>query len=269
VDGLPVCPFCRKSVDLSAVWCECGANLSRFPSLPASPPDVRPWLMRHVPDMLQAKVDGRKTLINQARERLIESQDAEIKESNRQQAEMAAAQKVFSNFLADCSAADFLPTVDLGKLRRDRWRQWKRVPAEYRQHPPLRSFRETPGYIFTLNIAKHKDEFCLALDGTLYKHQLNAPDPYPLEEILKFATVQKIAESMIVSLLALLQARQHPMEELETEVFEQIPEAPAPKSSRFNRKKTAADADAEEGLDAEQPPVEAKAAGVNSTSAGD
>jgi hypothetical protein len=187
--------------------------LSRFPSLPVSDSEVRRWLSRHVPDTLQTRADGRRSLIDQAQKRLIETQDAEIADSTKHEAEMAALQKVFSRFLSDCDKAGLTPTADIGQLRRERWRQWKRVPQEYRQNPPLKSFRETPGYIFELNIGKYKDELCLALDGTLYKHQLNAVDPYPAEELLKSATAEKVADSLIASLVWLLQARQHPAEQ--------------------------------------------------------
>ncbi len=207
---MPVCPFCRKSVEITSVWCNCGANISRFPSIPASGSEVREWLSRHVPDALETSADNEGSLVEQARQRLLENQDSDIVSSTKDTAEATKVHKLIASFLADCLDAGLAPTVDIGQLRRDRWKQWKRIPAEYRQHAPLKSFKVTPGYIFEVNVAKYKDEFCVALDGTLYKHQLNSVDPFTIGEILKSATVEKIAEGLIGSLVWLLEAKQHP-----------------------------------------------------------
>ncbi len=167
-------------------------------------------MARHVPDTLETTFDPASALLEQARKQLLDNQDSEVSAATKHTAEVTEVRKFTSAFLADCSGAGMVPTVDIGQLRRDRWKQWKRIPAEYKQNAPLKAFKLTPGYIFEINVAKFKDEFCLALDGSLYKHQLNAVDPYPLDELLKIATVDKIAEGLLAALVWLLKAKQQP-----------------------------------------------------------
>ncbi len=207
---MPVCPFCRKSVELNSVWCACGVNLSQFPALPTGAGEVREWLLRHVPDTLETTFDSASALLEQARKQLLDNQDSEVLAVTKQTAEVTKVQKLISTFLAECSGAGLVPTVDIGQLRRDRWKQWKRIPVEYKQNAPLKVFKVAPGYIFEINVAKFKDEFCLGLDGSLYKHQLNAVDPFPVDELLKIATVDKIAEGLLAALVWLLKAKQQP-----------------------------------------------------------
>lgn len=207
---MPVCPFCRKAVELNSVWCSCGVNLSQFSSLPTGTAEVSDWLTRHVPDSLETTFDPASPLLEQARKQLIDNQDSEVLATTKSTTEVNEVQRLISAFLADCLAAGVVPTVDIGQLRRDRWKQWKRIPSEYKQNAPLKSFKLAPGYIFEVNVAKFKDELCLSLDGSLYKHQLNAVDPYPLEELLKSATVEKIAEGLLAALVWLLKAKQQP-----------------------------------------------------------
>ncbi len=210
---MPTCPFCRKSIEISSVWCECGANLAKFPALPESADDASQWLKRYVPEMLESSVDPKASLLEQARKKLLEEQDTEISEANTQATKIREVQKLISIFLTDCADAGVPPTIDIGQLRRDRWKQWKRIPAEYKQNAPLKTFKLTPGYIFEVRVAKHKDEFCVALDGSLYKHQLNAVDPFPLDDLLKGATLEKIAEGLLAALVWLLKTKQQPAEE--------------------------------------------------------
>lgn len=184
--------------------------MTRFPALPASVPDVREWLARHVPEMLEAATDSSHSLIEKATKQLMEKQDNEIKETTKQNSELTQVRNLIAGFLTDCTRSGLDPTIDIGQLRRDRWKQWKRIPAEYRQNPPLRSFKTTPGYIFEVHVAQYKDELCAGLDGSLYKHQLNALDPYPIEELVKSASVEKIEEGLIASLVWLLKAKQTP-----------------------------------------------------------
>ena len=172
--------------------------------------EVRGWLERHVPDTLKTTFDPASALLEQARKQLLDNQDSEVSAATKNTAEVTEVRKLFSALLADCLRAGLVPTVDIGQLRRDRWKQWKRIPAEYKHNAALKAFKPTPGYIFEVNVGKFKDEFCLALDGSLYKHQLNAVDPYPVDELLTTATVDKIAEGLLATLVWLLKAKQQP-----------------------------------------------------------
>ena len=278
--AMPVCPFCRKSVELNSVWCSCGVNLSRFPALPKGADEVREWLVRHVPDTLETTLDSASALLKQARKQLLDNQDSEVLAETKHTAEVTEVQKLISTFLEECLGAGLVPTVDIGQLRRDRWKQWKRIPVEYKQNAPLKVFKLSPGFIFEVNVAKFKDEFCLGLDGSIYKHQLNAVDPFPIDELLKIATVDKIAESLLAALVWLLKAKQQPDLGAEPvakskETVEAAPgsnQAPTLKTGGFKlpfgRKNGAEEADGiveqafdepiTEGDEAEEEPIEVK-----------
>jgi len=206
---MPICPFCRKSVENGSVWCSCGANLSRYPNLPVNPTEIKDWLAKHKPEFLESSWSG-GSLLDAARKHLINEQEKEIATGTKAQAEVAEAKSLIDSFLLDCEREGLPPTIDIGQLRRDRWRQWKRIPTEYRQHAPLKNFYQTPGYFFETSLAMFKDEYCVALDGTLYKHQLNSPDPFTLEELVGTMPAGKLAEALEATLLWLLKAKQQP-----------------------------------------------------------
>ena len=145
-----------------------------------------------------------------ARKRVISEQENELSTGTKTNSEVVAAQKLIDDFLLDCRREELAPTIDIGQLRRDRWNQWKRIPTEYRQHAPMKDFKLTPGYFFETSVVQFKDEFCLALDGGLYKHQLNAADPYPLEEFVGSIPVEKLAEALTSALFWLLKTKQQP-----------------------------------------------------------
>ncbi len=206
---MPICPFCRKHVDPGSIWCSCGANLVRYPNLPVNSKDVKDWLAKYEPQFLASTWSG-GSLLERAKRQLLSGQDREITATTRSNAELTEAKSLIKNFLLDCQREGLAPTIDIGSLRRDRWRQWKRVPAEYRQHAPLKNFRFTPGYFFETSVADFKDEYCLSVDGVIYKHQLNAPDPFELEELLKVVPANKLAEALAAAMVELLKAKQHP-----------------------------------------------------------
>lgn len=126
------------------------------------------------------------------------------------QVEVAEARSLIDNFLYDCQREGLAPTIDIGRLRRDRWRQWKKIPAEYREHAPLKNFNRAPGYFFETSLALFKNEYCVAIDGSLYMHQLNSPDPFPIEELISTVPANKLGEALTAALLSLLRAKQRP-----------------------------------------------------------
>ncbi len=205
----------------TSVWCTCGANLSKFPSVPTATADVKKWLARHVPEFLGQETTEAQSLIDRARAQVISAQDGDIAIETQKAADVARVRGLLAEFLSACSREYLDPTINIGQLRRDRWKQWKRIPAEYKEHSPLRTFKTTPGYIFEVKLAKFKDELCVGLDGALYKHQLNAPDPYPIEDLIDSAPVNKIAEGLIASLVWLLKAKQQP-DDPQVETVEQV-----------------------------------------------
>lgn len=249
---MPICPFCRKSVEVGSVWCACGTNLGRYPTLPVSDQNIRKWLATYAPELIQTSVETENSLVDRARRRLIDEQEDEIAERTRAQAEIDSAKQLIANFLNDCHREGLGPTIDIGQLRRDRWRQWKRIPAEYRQNPPLKNFKVTPGYLLEISIANYKDEFCLALDGTLYKHQLNAPDPFSLEELLYIVPAAMLADALTLSVIWLLKSKQTPTYQ-EEPGYEPAPAAPKRRFGLPFRQKSADD-------DSSQPVSEDEAA---------
>ena len=206
---MPICPFCRKPVGAGSIWCSCGANLNRYPDLPVNPEEIKEWLAEHKPELLSSSWTG-GLILEAARKRLIGEQEEEIKRITKIKAEVDEAKSLIESFLLDCRREGMAPTIDIGQLRRERWRQWKRLPTEYRQHPPLKDFRFTPGFFFETPIGQFNDEYCLALDGSIYKHQLNAPDPYPLRELVGNIPVDKLADALTMALVRLLKLKQQP-----------------------------------------------------------
>ena len=206
---MPICPFCRKPVEPGSVWCSCGANLSRYPSLPVNTSEIKDWLAEYEPELLATSWSG-GSLFEIAKKRLLSEQEEEITANTKVNAEVTEAKSLIENFLLDCRREGLAPTIDIGQLRRDRWRQWKRIPTEFRQYAPLKKFALTPGYFFETSVAKFKDEYCVTVDGGLYKHQLNAPDPFPLEELISTVPPNKLREALAAALLWLLKAKQQP-----------------------------------------------------------
>lgn len=206
----PICPFCRKNVEPATVWCSCGVNLSRYPKLPVSQKEVKDWLLKYAPEEVSNFTFAPGHLLIKAKESLVKEQDNQVSEKTHHYLDIRQAQKLIEEFLSACEQEALAPILDIGQLRRERWRQWRHIPAQYRVHPPLRDFRVKPGYLIQIPIAKYVDEFCLAIDGSLYKHQLNAQDPFPLEELLKLVPVSNLAEALNATLVELLKAKQQP-----------------------------------------------------------
>ncbi len=207
---MPFCPFCRKSIEPNAIWCDCGLNLSRYENLPVTTKEIKPWLLKNEPNKLGSPSLSGKSLIVAAKEQLISTQETQISDNSKHRAEILEAENLFKSFLADCQKENLDPTINIGQLRKERWRQWKRIPTEYREHAPQKDFRLAPGYLFEMSIGTWKDEVCLSVDGSLYKHQLNAPDPYPLEEILNTISLRVLADALTTTLVWLLKNKQKP-----------------------------------------------------------
>lgn len=207
---MPFCPFCRKSVEPASVWCACGINLGKFEDLPVTVKDIKQWLVLNEPSMLEPSAKITNSLLDTAKSQLIRTQEEQVTDDTKSSVEISEAEKLIGNFLLDCKKEGLEPTIDIGRLRRERWRQWKRIPTEYRQNAPEKDFRLTPGYLFEISVVKYKDEFCLSADGIIYKHQLNAPDPYPIETLLSMVTVNGLAEALTATLVWLLKSRQKP-----------------------------------------------------------
>jgi hypothetical protein len=207
---VPLCPFCRKPVPLNAVWCACGVNLSRFPTLPTENREIKEWLARYKPEFLEAAPAQANALVEGARRQLVGNQEKAVGLAVQNRMGLGAAKELIAGFLADCRRENLEPTIDVGQLRKERWRQWKRTPSEQRQNPPLKIFKQTPGYFFQITVAKYKDTICIAPDGSLYKHQHNAPDPFPFEELLSLITVDQLGQALTMSLVELLKAKQQP-----------------------------------------------------------
>lgn len=207
---LPICPFCRKNVEPGAVWCTCGVNLSRYPKLPTAPKEVKEWLLKYAPEEVSTFTIEPGQMLIKAKESLVKEQDSQVNEKTQQYLELATAEKLIAQFLQACEQEMLAPTLDIGQLRRERWRQWRHIPAQYRLHPPLKDFRVKPGYLIQIPISKYVEEFCLAIDGSFYKHQLNALDPFPLEELLKLVPTSNLAEALNTALVELLKTKQQP-----------------------------------------------------------
>lgn len=235
---MPICPFCRKTVDPSTVWCACGANLSRYPSLPVGNKDIKDWLTRYEPESLNSTYAG-GSLLDAARKQVISEQEDDISTGTKTNSEVATARTLIDDFLLACRREELAPTIDIGQLRRDRWNQWKRIPTEFRQHAPMKLFRLTPGYFFETSVVQFKDEFCLALDGSLYKHQLNAADPYPLEEFVGSIPVEKLAEALTTALVWLLKTKQQPGPDAGRDQREPAEKQPVPVEARQTEVATA------------------------------
>lgn len=210
---LPICPFCRKHVESGAIWCTCGVNLSRYPKLPTAPNEIKEWLLKYAPEEVSTFNSEPGRMLITAKESLLKEQDAKVSEKTHHYLDLAAAEKLIEEFLFACEREKLAPTLDIGQLRRERWRQWRHIPAKYRLHPPLKDFRVKPGYLIQIPVAKFTDEFCLAIDGTFYKHQLNAQDPFPLEELLRFVPLNNLAEALNFTLVDLLKTKQQPVPE--------------------------------------------------------
>lgn len=247
---LPICPFCRKNVEPGAVWCSCGVNLSRYPKLPTAPKEIKEWLLKYAPEEVSIfNIEPGQMLIK-AKESLVKEQDSQVNEKTQQYLELATAEKLIAEFLQSCEREMLAPTLDIGQLRRERWRQWRHVPAQYRLHPPLKDFRVKPGYLIQVPVSKYVEDFCLAIDGSFYKHQLNAQDPFPLEELLKLVPINNLAEALNTALVELLKTKQQPAvesrgffrrkKEQVTKEQEQPAEEPASRRSFFRRKKESA-----------------------------
>ena len=194
----------------ASIWCVCGINLGKFEDLPVTIKDIKKWLILNEPSILEPSVPISNSLLDNAKSQLIKTQEQQISVDTKNRVEISEAEKLIANFLLDCKKEGLEPSIDIGQLRRERWRQWKRIPTEYRQNAPEKDFRLTPGYLFETSISKYKDEFCLSADGTIYKHQLNAPDPYPLETLLSMVTVNNLAEALTATIVWLLKSRQKP-----------------------------------------------------------
>jgi len=261
---LPVCPFCRKNVEPGAVWCVCGVNLSRYPKLPTAPKEIKEWLLKYAPEEVSTFAIEPGQMLVKAKESLVKEQDSQVNEKTQQYLELASAEKLIAEFLQACEREMLAPTLDIGQLRRERWRQWRHIPAQYRLHPPLKDFRVKPGYLIQIPVSKYVEEFCLAIDGSLYKHQLNAQDPFPLEEMLKLVPTSNLAEALNTALVELLKTKQQPAvesrgflrrkkRETAKEQQEQPEQAEATTSRRsfFNRKKE--QVGAEQGQPQPQP----------------
>ncbi|HEB12712.1 MAG TPA: hypothetical protein ENI11_03435 [Actinobacteria bacterium] len=244
---MPFCPFCRKSVEPASIWCACGINLGKYEDLPVTIKNIKKWLVLNDPTILEPSIPTKDSLLGTAKAQLIRTQEEQVTNDTKSRVEISEAKKLIENFLLDCKKEGLGPAIDIGQLRRERWRQWKKIPTEYRQNAPEKDFRLTPGYLFETSVAKYKDEFCLSADGIIYKHQLNAPDPYPIDALLNVVSVSNLAEALTTTLVSLLKDRQKPAQgELPEEnqtIAEPIESESQPKKGlrlRFGRKKSGA-----------------------------
>lgn len=203
---MPICPYCRKPVTSAfTVWCTCGTNLTKFDNLPSGLDDLKTWLEKNSPDVLRAPViEG--GLLEQAKQALIKEQEITIKKRSQTAYEVAQVKQLFQDFLSSCHQEGIPPNYDIGRLRRDRYKQQKKLGQT--DFLPVKNFKQTPGYHFRLNFGRVGEDLYLSLGGELYRHLMNVPDPFPIEELLKFASVEKVAEGLRQTLVELLKQRQ-------------------------------------------------------------
>lgn len=205
---MPICPYCRRPVTSAyTVWCTCGTNLSKYSNLPNTVEEIKPWLNENSPETLKAYVmEG--NLLDQAKKALISEQEASIQNQSKTAYEVAQVSQLFQDFLAGCGREEIAPNSDVGLLRRERYKQQKK--AGVIDNLPVKNFKQTPAYFFRISFGRQVEEFNLTVDGELYRHQMNVPDPFPIEELLKFATVEKISEGLRQTLVELLKQKQSP-----------------------------------------------------------
>jgi len=208
---MPICPFCRKPVTSPyAVWCGCGTNLTKYYTLPSTLDEIKPWLEKNSPEILKAEA-MKDTLLNQAQQSLIIEQEAAIKKNNQNSLEVNQVRQVFQDFLASCNQENLAPNSDIGKLRRERYRQQKKSGLTVNM--PVHNFKPTPAYFFTISFGKIAEDFNLITNGELYRHHISARDPFPIEDLLKIAPQEKIIEGLRQALVTLLKLKQIPTPE--------------------------------------------------------
>lgn len=205
---MPICPFCHRPVSSAfTVWCSCGTNLTKYPNLPNTIEETRPWLSINSPETLIARAEE-GSLLEQAKRALIKEQEDAIKKNSRQSYEVAQVRQSFEDFLLSCRQENVAPAFDVGRLRRERFKQQKKTGLT--EFPPVKNFKQTPAYFFRILFGRAAEDFYLTETGELYRHQMNLPDPYPIEELLKLATADKIKEGLRQTLVELLKQRQIP-----------------------------------------------------------
>ncbi len=203
---MPICPFCHKPVTSAfTVWCGCGTNLSSYPSLPDDETHLKDWLKKHEPKALETeKIEG--DLLEQARAVLIKDQENVIDEESQKAYEIAQVKQLLQEFLSSCSKEELPPNIDIGKLRKERFKEQKK--AKQSQNMPVKNFRLTPGFHFQIFFSRSVEDFYLTQEGELYRHHMSVVDPYPVEELLKFTTLEKINEGLRRTLVDMLKQRQ-------------------------------------------------------------
>lgn len=206
---MPICPFCRKPAEQYTIWCSCGSNLTRYSNLPNYVQEIPAWFEEYAPESAKpANVPEQAGLLDQARAEFIGRQDAQLGSKSKEHVEVETIKRLLNDFLSACAQEQLAPNVDVGALRKERWRAWRSADKAVRHYPPLKEFKSTPGYHLRLPFAKYVDEYFLCLDGSLYRHEFNAPDPYPVEWMAKSMPVAKIEEGLRSALVELLAARQ-------------------------------------------------------------
>lgn len=210
---MPMCPYCHKPVTSAfTVWCSCGTNLSSYPNLPNDINELKTWLEKNNPDALSAEIfEG--NLLEQARKSLITEQEKEIEKASQKAYEVARIKRAFADFLEGCSKEGLSPNVDVGRLRKERFKEQKKTKQTYNM--PQKNFRLTPSFHFQIFFSRSVEDFYLTEDGELYRHHMNAPDPFPMEELLKMTTVEKVVEGLRKALVGSLRQRQHQATEAE------------------------------------------------------
>ena len=217
---MPICPFCRKTVTSPyAVWCGCGNNLTKYYKLPNTLDEIKPWLEKNSPEILEAKV-MEDNLLNQAKKSLILEQETAIKKNSQISFDVAQIKQIFQDFLTACSQEKLAPSSDIGKLRRDRYRQQKKSGMTINM--PVKNFKPTPAYFFTISFGKIIEDFNLTVQGELYRHHISAKDPFPIEELLKIAPKEKIVEGLRQALVTLLKLKQQPAPENKKKIKKKI-----------------------------------------------
>jgi len=209
---MPICPFCHKSVTSAfTVWCSCGTNLSSYPNLPDDETHLKEWLKKHAPATLETeKIDG--DLLEQARAALIKDQEKAIDDESQKAYDIAQVKRLLQEFVSSCSKEDLHPNIDIGKLRKERSKEQNK--AKQKQNMPVKNFRLTPGYHFQIFFSRSVEDFYLTEEGEIYRHHMNVADPYPIEELLKFTTVEKINEGLRKTLVEVLRQRQMQQSEI-------------------------------------------------------
>lgn len=208
---MPICPFCRKPITSPyVVWCGCGTNLTKYYTLPNSLDEIKPWLEKNYPEILKAVI-MEDNLLNQAKQALIIEQETAIKKNSATSFDMAQIKQLFQDFLTACNQEKIAPNSDVGKLRRERYRQQKKSGLTVNM--PVRNFKPTPAYFITISFDKISEDFNLTTDGEIYRHHMSAKDPFPIDELLKIAPKEKITEGLRQALVTQLKLKQMPAPE--------------------------------------------------------